>query len=312
MELRSAVVILNPAASSGGAAARWPAIEHALSKRIPGLRKLETEHQGHATTLCRRALEDGAELVIGVGGDGTNNEILAGFVDAQGNNRFPHATLGIIAAGSGGDFQRQFGVVRPTQQVERLCNAEVRVIDYGLARFQSGAGVEQLRPFLNTASVGVSGLVVQYVNAASRTFGAKAAYIGSSLRGIVNWRNRQAFISLDGGPERRLDLTLMIAANGQYFGAGMWACPHADLSDGSLNMVLLEGMSRLHVATTLGKVFQGKHLRVRGVSTESFKRLTVRPADPDAELLLELDGEQPGRAPVEISVVPRALRILVA
>ena len=85
-----------------------------------------TEAREHATELSRLALEDGAEMVISVGGDGTNNEVLGGFVDAEGRNRFPEAALGIVASGTGGDFQRMWGPLDPTEQVDRMARATLR------------------------------------------------------------------------------------------------------------------------------------------------------------------------------------------
>lgn len=306
------VAIVNPAASSGGAAAQWPGIEHGLRQRFPELSVRETQAPGHATALCREALESGTQRVISVGGDGTNNEVLCGFVDADGKNRFPDAALGIVAAGTGGDFQRMFGALTPAKQVQRLAKAEVRRIDYGLAEFVDHEGNEVRRPFLNTGSVGISGLVVQYVATASRSLGNQWAYVGSSLKGIWNYRNRQVTIAHDDEDPVRVDLTLACVTNGQYFGAGMWACPDASLSDGLLDSLRLVGMSRSRLVGTLAKVFKGRHLSVRGVEYRKAHTVSIRPVDADAELLLELDGEQPGRAPVRFTVVPDALNVLVA
>ncbi len=306
------VVIINPAASSGGAAERWPGIHHALQRRFARLKVRKTERRGHATELCRQALEEGAEMILSVGGDGTNNEVLCGFMDAEGRNRFPQAILGIIAAGTGGDFQRQFGVVTPQRQVERLCGASPRTIDYGIARLVGHDGEEVVRPFLNTASVGVSGLVVDYVDSASRALGSTGAYVMSSLKGIANWRNQQVVMRVDDGDPERLDLTLLVVGNGQYFGAGMWACPHAALDDGEFDVVDVRGMSKRKLLYTLTRVFQGKHLRIDGVRHRHARKVSIDPVGTASRLLIEIDGEQPGMAPASFEIVPRGLRIRVA
>ena len=307
------VVVVNPAASNGGAAERWPGIRSAMEALFTDLTIRMTEGPGHATELCREALEGGAEMVVSVGGDGTNNETLCGFMDEEGRNRFPDAVLGVVASGTGGDFQRQFGVVKPARQVERLVKAQPRTIDYGVARFLDHDGNEVARPFLNMTSVGISGLTVRYVSTASRRFGPKAAYVSSSIKSIVNYRNQQVVVTMDDGPSRRLDLTLMIVGNGQYFGAGMWACPHAQLDDGFFDTILMEGMRRSAIVGTLGKVFNGKHLRVKNLTPGKAKKVRVDlPEGSPAEVLVELDGEQPGKLPATFEVVPAGLRVRVA
>lgn len=306
------VVIVNPTASSGGAGERWPGIEAALKVRFQDMRVQQTEAPGHATELCRTALEAGADMIISVGGDGTTNEILAGFCDAEGRNRFPDAVLGIIASGTGGDFQRQFGVVSPVRQVDRLCGAPVRTIDYAIARYIDHDGNEVTRPYLNSASVGVSGLVVNYIGSANKALGNTVAYATSSLKGILNWRNVQVHVSHDDEAPRRVDLSLACVFNGEYFGAGMWACPHAELDDGKLATTELIAMKKTTIAGTLAKVYKGQHTRVRGVTTSKVRKVSYEPIDSRATVLIELDGEQPGRLPASFEVVPSGIKIRVA
>lgn len=307
-------VIVNPAASSGGAARRWPAIKLGLEARFSNLTVRETEAPRHATSLTREALEGGAQLIISVGGDGTNNEVLTGFVDDEGTNRFPEAVLGLVAAGTGGDFQRQFGVLRPEKQVARMFNADVRVVDYGLATLTAPDGQAITRPFLNTSSAGISGLVSDLVLEADRSLGPTAAYVTASLKGILKYRNRPMQVRFDDGPAQLVDLTLLVVSNGQYFGAGMHACPHASIEDGQLAYVLMEGMKKSHVIHALARSFQGKHLRLRRVSHGHARTVELSPPSPHSSsgVLLELDGEQPGAAPVRYSVIPGGLRLLVA
>jgi YegS/Rv2252/BmrU family lipid kinase len=306
------VAIVNPMARSGGAAEIWPSMADALGVHFPGLEVHFTEARGHATELCRRALEAGAERVIAVGGDGTNNEVLGGFVDGEGENRFPEATLAILAAGSGGDFQRMFGRLSSPRQVRRLTEAEPRLIDYGVARFTAHDGSPALRPFLNMASAGVSASTVRTVNDADKRLGATASYVVGALQGIARHRNVQVEIAVDGIKPRRVDLTLYCVGNGQYFGAGMWICPHAEVDDGVFDLVEVTGMSRRRLVTTLAKVFKANHLRVKGVDTSRAESVSLEPVWKDAEVLIELDGEQPGRLPARFDIVPSALRLQIA
>lgn len=308
-----AIAIVNPKASSGGAEQRWATIEEALHARIPGLRVRFTEAPGHASELCREALERGIPTILSVGGDGTANEVLGGFIDPEtGANRFPDATLALLAAGTGGDFQRMFGRLRVERQVERLFAAAPRTIDYGVARFVDHEGRPRLRPFLNVASVGVSGEVVRRVNASDAQLGPTLKYLKGSLEGIAGWHNVQIRVRLDDQPERRIDLTLAIVANGQYFGAGMWVCPHAAIDDGRFDVLEVAGMSRGTLIATLAKVFGGKHLRVRGVShAHARESVAFEPVWDQARVPIEIDGEQVGRLPARFELRAGSLRVQI-
>jgi diacylglycerol kinase (ATP) len=313
------VAIVNPRASSGAAEKRWAIVREALEVHFPGLETRYTEGPNHAGELVRNALEAGTETIVSFGGDGTTNEVLCGFVDDSGNNRFPDATLAILAAGTGGDFQRMFGRVKVQRQIDRLCAARPRTVDYGFAHFTTPDGRTASRPFLNIASIGVSGEVVRRVNGSDSKLGPTAKYLIGSLKGIAHWRNVQVFVrygdELDGGPDqdrgRRIDLTLAIVANGQYFGAGMWVCPNAAIDDGQFDCLEVTGMSRMKLTATLAKVFGGKHLRTRGIELRHATRIAFDPVWGEADVPIEIDGEQVGRLPASFELRRQALKVRI-
>jgi diacylglycerol kinase (ATP) len=315
----STVAIINPRASSGAALERWKTVSEALSVHFPGLESRMTEARGHAGELCRAALEGGTKTILSIGGDGTTNEVLCGFVDERGNNRFPDATLAVLAAGTGGDFQRMFGRTNVKRQLERLCVAEPRIIDYGVAHFTNADGHMHTRPFLNIASIGVSGEVVRRVNESTSQLGATTKYLIGTLKGIRVWRNARVVIRCDaeidapdGSSGRAVDLTLGVVGNGQYFGAGMWVCPNAKIDDGSFDCIEVTGMSRTRLVAALAKVFRGKHLRVKGIAHQRVQRVAFSPVSDTVDVAIEIDGEQVGRLPARFEIKPGALRIRIA
>jgi YegS/Rv2252/BmrU family lipid kinase len=311
------VAIVNPRASSGAAKHRWETVAEAVGIRMPGLETQFTEGPNHATQLCRTALEAGAETILAVGGDGTTNEVLNGFVDERGRNRFPRAVLAMLAAGTGGDFQRMFGRVNIQRQVDRMSAATPRTVDYGVVHFVDANGRPQTRAYLNIASVGVSGEVSRQVNESNAQLSATLKYLIGTFKGMRVWKNVQVVIALDDeldtpGTGRRVDLTLGIVGNGQYFGAGMWVCPNAKIDDGLFDCIEVTGMSRTRLTAALAKVFRGKHLRTSGIAHRLAKRVAYSPVSSDADVPIEIDGEQVGRLPARFELMPAALRIRIA
>jgi diacylglycerol kinase family enzyme len=96
-------------------------------------------------------------------------------------------------------------------------------------------------------------------------------------------------------------------ANGQYHGGGMWVAPGADPSDGLFHVTIIGDLSLPEVFYYLPKLYNGKIMQVKQVRSLTGKKVE---ALSDERVLLDVDGEQPGRLPVKIEIIPSALRIL--
>src|SRR4030042_145985 len=100
MKLVKTQVIVNPASNRGRTRKRWGEIRDALRGFFKEFRYEFTEKPCHATELTREAIRSGTELVIGVGGDGTMNEIANGFYEGPDIIN-PESALGIVPSGTG-------------------------------------------------------------------------------------------------------------------------------------------------------------------------------------------------------------------
>ena len=303
------VCIYNPVSGGGRTRKCLVTVRPALERAFEGFEARPTEGPGHATVLCRAALEQGASRVIAFGGDGTTNEVLAGFVDEAGTNRFPGAELGIIATGTGSDFVRHLGRAPVEAQVQAVIEGPAHTIDYGVAQMVSSDGQPLTRPFLNEASVGVSGLVSKYVQRAPRLFGPTAAYVWSSVRSLSEHRDKGVTLLLEDDVPIRIPLTLAVFANGQYFGGGMWIAPEARCDDGWLDVLYTGGQGKAHFLSLLARVFSGSHVRASGVHTARSRTVRMVPDDEQDVVLIALDGEQPGRLPATFHIVHQGIRV---
>jgi diacylglycerol kinase (ATP) len=304
--------IYNPASANGRTAVRWKTVEPLLRAVFEDLEVSPTEAPGHARLLCRDALERGADLVVSFGGDGTNNEVLCGFVDEDGANRFPDAELGLLAGGTGSDFLRHLEVRSMEAQIRHLAEGEAAPVDYGVAEFVSVDGQAVTRPFLNEASVGVSGLIVDSVGRRTRRLGPTLTYLLGSIRGILDHHDKPVTLVLDDGVAHRLPLTLAVMANGQYFGGGMWIAPEARCDDGWLDVLFTGGRPKIQFLGLLARVFAGRHIQSSAVTTARSRTVRLVPSDERDVVLIDLDGEQPGRLPARFRIVPGGIRVRAA
>jgi diacylglycerol kinase family enzyme len=287
-------------------------VERRFAEAHEGVTLVRTEGPGHATVLARAALERGADLVVSVGGDGTANEILAGFVDGRGENLFPDVELAIVACGTGSDFQRHLGRRDLFAQVDAVVDARSHRVDYGVARLVSRDGQPLLRPFLNEASVGLSGHVVDIARRTPRLLGQRGTYVVSALRSLLAHRDKGVTLILDDDVPRELPLTLAVVANGQYFGGGMWIAPEARCDDGWFDVLYTGGYGKLHFLGLLARVFRGTHTTVPGVRTARSRTIRMVPRDAHDVVLIDLDGEQPGRLPASFHLVPGGILLRAA
>jgi YegS/Rv2252/BmrU family lipid kinase len=301
-------LVVNPESAGGATGRRWPEILAEVLKAVgDGAEHAFTERPMHAAALTAEALRQGFRRIVAVGGDGTLNEVVNGFFQTGGEVP-PDACLALVPRGTGGDFRRTFGLNGSLRETcARLCG-EVRPLDVGKVRFTRADGTAGERYFVNVASFGVSGQVDRAVNSGSKLLGGKVAFFMASIRTLAGWRDQRVRLRVDDGPEESLGITTVAVANGQYFGGGMKVAPDANPSDGQLDVTIWSGYHLRDFVLKSGSVYDGRHVRWAGTRTLRCRRLE---ATSDEEVLLDVDGEQPGRLPASFTVLPGALRLQV-
>jgi len=301
--------IVNPHSANGKTGKRWPGIEAALRKHLGESRVYMTEKPRHATALARQALAEGAELVISVGGDGTNNEVLNGlFEDGKPVN--PAAAMSVIPGGTGGDFARLLKIPKdPEAAARRLALAKPAPIDVGRLTCVDHSGATVSHMFLNIASFGLGGEVDARVNRTSKALGGRLSFMWASLVTILKYRNRPVHITVDDVFDEERVIQQVSVANGQYFGAGMWIAPQASLDDGLFDIVIQGYASRTQTLLGAGDIYKGEHVHRPNTYVLRGVRLT---ASSREVTLIDMDGEQPGRLPVTMELIPGALPFLGA
>ena len=302
-------VILNPTAGSGAAARKRAAIVGALTVGGVAPEVVHTESPGDAGRLLREARRDGVECVVLVGGDGTLNDAVQGYLDPQGNV-VAGPDLGLIPSGTGGDFRRTFGIGdAPEEAAERVLTARPRPLDLGLLSVTSHRGELVRRAFINITSFGIGGLTDRIVNSSPKWIGGKAAFFLGTLRAMAVYRNAPVRVRVDGEIWLEAPIFNVALANGRFFGGGMMIAPEADPADGLLDVVALHDMSRLQSARLAQHIYKGAHLGQAGVRVARGRRIEAEPLATGTEVLVDMDGETPGRLPLSAELAPGALRL---
>jgi len=308
------IVIVNPSSASGSTGDSWPQIASDLRSQFGPFQVQFTKQRGDASSLASEAARKGAKFIIACGGDGTVSEVANGIL-ASGKD----VELGIVPSGTGGDFRRTLEIPSQSRAAARVLRGGRTVrIDVGRVSYIDHDGEEAMRYFLGVASCGMSPRVIEGVKAGSpawlpantpKWLGGRISFGASLLKTAMRNEPTRLVVQLDDSHDRHLVVSNLCVANARYFGGGMKIAPDAKLTDGKFDIVGVGDLSALKIFTSAPRVYLGSHLSMPEVSHALARKITVRPAERDAAVALEIDGELPGRLPATFQIVPQALRV---
>lgn len=305
-------VVVNPASGGGRAGRLWPELAGHLRQYDEQLQVGLTESPGQATALVREALKRGHTHILSVGGDGTHNEVANGFFE-DGAPLNPQAQLSVLPCGTGGDLRRTLNLPDDPLQAAAYVGLDPQPVDVGCAEFLDHTGAPTRRYFLNIASFGLSGEVVKYVNRSGKKLGATPTFLLSVAQASLRYSPPEValFYEDESGQiiERHQQRILnVVLANARYFGGGMRVAPRADMADGLFDVVVIGALSRLQQSLHMAKMYRGEIEHIP--HTHQRRSALVRAeALGDAPVLLDIDGEQPGRLPARFTLERAALRL---
>jgi len=298
------VLIANPRAGRGKVDAALPRVERVLRDEGLDYRIVRTTHPGHATEAARHALRNGERFLVAAGGDGTVHEVVNGMI-LNGTPIAPDAVLGIVAAGSGCDFVRTFGLPGDAgPAARRLAGDRVRAIDVGTVTCADG-DAEQTRYFVNIAEAGLGGAVVARTARLGRFLGA-ARYASGFWLTLPGFRPAPVRLDADGLAFGWRAFNVVVA-NCRFYGGGMQISPKSDPGDGLLDVLVMTG-TKSDAFATLPKVYRGTHLPHRNIAELRAGRIRL---DSGRPFPVEADGEMVGTTPVSFGIIAGVIRLKV-
>ncbi len=303
------LIVANPQSANASLGRKWPRLREIIQRSFGPFDYRFTERQGDAPRLARLAIEEGYEMVVAMGGDGTISEVADGFF-ADGNPVNPEAVLGVLPFGTGGDFRK---TILAPKQLEAgaagLRGRSTRPLDVGRLTYTVEGGGEGVQHFVNIASFGIGGLVDEFVNSTTKIFGGRVSFLIATLRASLRYRTQHATLQLDDQEPRQVAFYSLAVANGKYFGGGMHMAPHALLDDGLFDVITMGHMSLLDILLRGTRIYKGTHLELPQVSMDRASVVRAIPVDPGERILLDVDGEVPGILPATFELLPGAIRL---
>lgn len=300
-------VIINPVSAGGKTGARKLEILKALDRRLgKGYSFCVTSAPLEASSSARKAILDGSELVITVGGDGTIQETVNGFF-SNGNLINPSCQLGIIDSGTGHGFTQSLGL--PTgleEQLEVIHTGQIQSIDLGKVIFSDKNGQRRERYFINECQAGIGGEVVKLVRSKHKRWGGFIAFGSIALFAALRYPNRPMTVEIDGVTKITGRFIGVVIGNGKYMAGGMNLIPHARVDDGLFDILFIHEQSIPQRLWNFPKIYSGRHLASSKFTQYRGKRVTLSSSEM---ITLEADGEFLGSLPCAIEILPSILQV---
>lgn len=300
--------IVNPKSRSGHGGMIWDILEPELKKRRTEYRVFFTEHERHATEIAAMVTEDEEEhTIVVLGGDGTVNEVVSGIRDCG------KVTLGYIPAGSGNDFTRAVKLpVHPYEALENVLNPGALLpMDVGYLhcagkryRFAVSAGIGFDAAVCHQVAVSKMKSLLNQLKLGS------LSYLGIALRRLLGDKRVRMEMTLDDGEVKVFEKTYFTAVmNHPYEGGGFFFCPKAEINDGMLDVIVVEGLPKWKILLLLPTAFIGQHVRFKGIHTFRCRKIAVSAAE---KLPIHTDGEAAAVSEgMEAGLLPEQIRLMV-
>ena len=293
---RSACLIVNPAAGRGAVRATFPRVRSAFAAY--GIDKFyESAAPGDEKRLAARAVRDGLQTIVAVGGDGT----CSGIAEAIGRSGV-NCSLAVIPSGTGNDFAKTLGVDRSTpEEIAALVEVD-RPTRMDVGRVDG-------RSFVNSCGFGFVASVLEATKRV-RILKGDAIYVYSALQQLFTYRGMS--VSIGSSPEEEANRMLMLTvSNGRFLGGAFRIAPEASVVDGLLDVGLFRDPGLTGRVRIFAGAFRGTHIGLPPVETKRVREVTLRFSAPP---MMEVDGElrQAVASTVKIECVPRALNVISA
>jgi len=296
--------IVNPAAGSGGFQKLVIKAAGHLTRLGCRVKQVETKCKGDATRLARRAVAEGFDVAVAVGGDGTINEVCNGLAGTE-------TALGVLPAGTANVYAAEVRIpiwwpLNPgavNKAAEVIVSGQRRQVDLGQVQVADGSS----RYFLMWCGIGLDAAISQAIRPGDTRRLGYIAWILSGLMVTYEFMGTPATLVTDNGSIRERVLVAVVS-NGQLYGRVWRMAPKAKMDDGFLDVAVMAGHRwPSTIKHAIGLTFR-QHIKDPDFSIYRTRRLSLSARDP---LPVHVDAETIGVTPVEVEVAPRALNIIV-
>jgi len=296
---RPAIVFVNPHAGGGRCGRRLADVKTLFSARSFLAEFVLAGSREEMESRVRAAIAAGHHVLLGMGGDGT----VQALVNAAHKSE---VLLGILPAGGGNDFAAALGLPKdPVAAAEMMLAGQPRSVD--LLRARTADGRERL--YVGGGGVGLDADSARYSSGRYKRLPGRVRYLAAALHALSKFQPLRVRAEFPGSTLPDVDSPVLLAGalNTPSYGAGLRLAPDAQIDDGLLTALFVRNLRAAEVLAAVSRLLTRGELPECYVTRVSATRVRL---SCDRECPFHGDGEVLGPTPVDIEVLPRALRIL--
>ncbi|MDF3819951.1 diacylglycerol kinase family lipid kinase [Leptospira sp. 96542] len=301
-------VILNPVSGGGVSLKVWKTVEKELLSQKLDFSFEATTYLKSGREIATEAVKSGYRWIIGIGGDGTLSNIVNGLFE---NEKPIHqkVVFSPIPAGRGNDFVKTVRVPKnPKKAIKQILAGSEKKIDLISVQYTKEDNSMGKYLCLNLADFGMGGEVVYKVNRSrlGKILGGKAVFLIYTFLCLFSYKNKQIKISISPKEIIENKCRLVVCANGEYAGGGMWFAPNAKLDDGKFDFLAIQNVTIFETLMKFGKLYKGEVKEDEKVISKQVSEIT---ASSNEDVYIDVDGENMGQLPAKFKILPKLLTI---
>lgn len=264
------VFVINLTSGTSDKASIPPLIDEHLDKDKFEYEIVTTEYAGHASEISAKAKNDGVDIVVAVGGDGTVNEVARSIVHSG-------TALGIIPCGSGNGLARHLLLPMNTRKAIEIINAcEIHELDYGVINEY---------PFFCTCGMGFDAFVsMKFAESGKR---GPITYAENILREGLKYKP-ETYIIEDENGTKTYKAFLISCANASQYGNNAYIAPQASMSDGLMDVIIMEPFDMLEAPQISIDMFNKTLDKNTRIKTFHSKKIHIHRTKPG---VIHYDGD---------------------
>ena len=291
-EKKKIIFVVNPISGTQGKKAILKWIDERIDRSIYDYSIVRTEYAGHASIIAKEAARDGIDIVVAIGGDGTINEIGRSLVHTN-------TALGIIPCGSGNGLARHLRIpMEPKAAIEIINQGDKCCIDYGK--------INNI-PFFCTCGVGFDAFVsLKFADSGKRGL---LTYLENTLHESLVYQPETYEIENEEGT-MKYKAFLIACGNASQYGNNAYITPQASLTDGLMDITIMEPFTVLDVPSLSFQLFNKTIDQNSRIKTMRVKKIKIHRTK---EGVLHFDGDplMAGKE-LEVEIIPKGLHVIAS